>query len=293
MVMEDTQSGTLKKTFIRILDRLNIAETKIRLSRRDIILLYHSVELEKSGYPHSVCKECFQEHVDFLSSRFKLISLEEIFDIPEARFSRAALTFDDAYEDFYTNVYPILVSRNIPATVFVPTLFIEGRRRHLEQEVLGYSKEHLSWSQMREMSASGLVRLESHSHSHQDAVSSIETLREDVMLSIRLLERNLGRRPRYFSYPFGTSNVETNEILLSCGFEKLLTIESTHVRGKSVEGRFEISRRNENLDYFKLTVAGINSNRIRSLWAYLAGKCAEGLSIRADKSALERLRFSS
>jgi peptidoglycan/xylan/chitin deacetylase (PgdA/CDA1 family) len=130
----------------------------------------------------------------------------------------------------------------------------------------------LSWSQMKEMSASGLVRLESHSHSHRNYVAGIDTLKKDVELSMHLLEKNLGRRPRYFAYPFGIFNTETDEILLSCGFEKLLTVESTRVKGKSVEGRFGISRRNESMDYFKLTVAGINGNYVKSLWAYLAGR---------------------
>jgi peptidoglycan/xylan/chitin deacetylase (PgdA/CDA1 family) len=272
MKMEDTQGRTFKKAIVKILDRLNIAEAKIRLLRRDIILVYHSVESEKSGYPYSVSKESFREHASFLMSKFKLVSLEEMFNSPETRISRAALTFDDAYEDFYTDVYPILVSMNIPATVFVPTLFLEGCSRPLEQEELGYSKEHLSRSQMKEMSASGLVRLESHSHSHRNYVAGIDTLKKDVELSMHLLEKNLGRRPRYFAYSFGIFNAETDEILLDCGFEKLLTVESTRVKGKSVEGRLGISRRNESMDYFKLTVAGINGNYIRSLWACLSGR---------------------
>lgn len=47
--------------------------------------------------------------------------------------------------------------------------------------MIGSSKEHLAWSQMQRMSASGLVRLESHSHFHRNCVANVDTLKKDAV----------------------------------------------------------------------------------------------------------------
>ena len=270
----------LKWFMIEVLDALGVADVRIKLVRRDIVLLYHSVESKDSGFPHSVSRRNFEMQLEFLLSRFKIVSLEEMFGI-KSTCPRAALTFDDAYEDMYTNAYSLLSQVQAPATVFVPTLFIEERRRLLEHYKQGGSdKEHLDWAQMREMSASRLVRFESHTHSHRNSVEHIRTLREDVLLSMDLLERRLGRRPRYLAYPFGTCNAATHKVVLSCGLDRVFTIKSLHVKDSRVQGRFNIWRLNERLEYFKLTVAGINSDTVRRLGALLSGRKARGRSLR-------------
>ena len=78
---------------------------------------------------HQVTRKTINLHVDFLSSSYKFIDLTE-FDIlfhgkKQLRESSILLTFDDGYRSFFTDVYPVLYERNIPAVVFLPTSLVD------------------------------------------------------------------------------------------------------------------------------------------------------------------------
>lgn len=74
-----------------------------------------------------VRRETFEMQMNYLQKNHEIVSLENyIENIELAKKNRlVALTFDDAWQDFYKNAYPILKDKNIPATVFIPTNFIE------------------------------------------------------------------------------------------------------------------------------------------------------------------------
>jgi len=248
----------IKQIILKLMDYLKIADIILALKRRDIILLYHSIEMHESGYENSVSLENFILHIDVLSQHHKFVSLDKMLN-ESSKFSRVAITFDDAYSDFYTVAFPVLAEKQIPVTIFVPTIFIETHQYLYENAEKGYRKQHLSWEQMRELHSSKLVEFESHAHSHFDSVNNIDKLKDDVMISIAILEKELGRRPRYFAYPFGDCNMATHDILLDCGFEQIFTTQSISVRPGKIQGRYNIRRSNEGVDLFKLTIAGIKS----------------------------------
>jgi peptidoglycan/xylan/chitin deacetylase (PgdA/CDA1 family) len=260
-----TMNG-LKGGLIRALDALRVAEASSRLRAQDVVLVYHSVEDRPSGFPHSVSTESYAAHMRHLVAHYDVVPLDELFSRPgPQQRSRVAITFDDAYAEMYDNVLPLAQKYNAPFTVFVPTRFVQERTRLLANYGPGSDKEHLTWQQMRAMQATGLVQFESHSHSHLNAVAETNRLESDILTSIRLIESELAYRPRYFAYPFGNCNQRTHEIALGCGFQRVFTIESVPVRGQLVEGRIDIGRMNERLDYYKLSVAGINTFTLRRM----------------------------
>jgi peptidoglycan/xylan/chitin deacetylase (PgdA/CDA1 family) len=260
-----------KSMIKRLLVYSRVADVKLNSFKRDIVLLYHSVDSGTTHYPLCVSVENFTEQVGFLLSRYKVVSLRELF-CSQSNTPRVAITFDDAYDDFYENVYPILQQAQAPTTVFVPTLYIESGHQYLEEEIGERVKHHLTWEQMREMRSSGLVEFESHTHSHYDSVSYFDELENDINLSMDIIERELGRRPKYFAYPFGSCNAATHEVVLSCGFEELFTTQSIPVKKGKIQGRYNIWRSNEKMGLFKLTIAGINLDSIRKLEAHLNGE---------------------
>lgn len=69
---------------------------------------------------------------------------------------RIMLTFDDGYSDCYTAVFPLLKKYKTKATIFVITSKVSDIS----------SGGYLSWSQIREMIASGFVDIQSHSSFH-------------------------------------------------------------------------------------------------------------------------------
>jgi hypothetical protein len=94
------------------------------------------------------------------------------------------LTFDDGYYDNYGIVFPILKKYNLKAIFFVNTLFIkdkaerplmeiqhsDGLNAHLIfnyfQGLDATSDQYITWEEINEMEASGLVDIQCHSHRH-------------------------------------------------------------------------------------------------------------------------------
>jgi peptidoglycan/xylan/chitin deacetylase (PgdA/CDA1 family) len=71
----------------------------------------------------------------------------------------AVLTFDDGYLDFYTHAFPILRQYGFPATVFLPTDYIDGSKTGLR------GKKHLTRDLVQELFESG-IDFGSHTCTH-------------------------------------------------------------------------------------------------------------------------------
>ena len=81
------------------------------------VLMYHSISNGNNSLYVSMNK--FQQQISFfINSNYNFITFEDLENnnIPD---NPMILTFDDGYEDFYTNAYPILEKNNIKATVFI------------------------------------------------------------------------------------------------------------------------------------------------------------------------------
>ena len=103
-----------------------------------------------------------------------------------------AITFDDAYGNFDERARPVLEALDLPATLFVPTDFVDGARpgplRGAEE------LPPVPWGRLRERAAGGLVELGSPSRSHPD-------LRTEVAGSKAVLQERTGIEPHVFCYP--------------------------------------------------------------------------------------------
>ena len=129
-------SRFFKKEMASIMASLGLTQMIIKRKARKefVILMYHkilrsgtSTLLQPGMYVNS---ETFEKHLDFISYFFEVKHLCDLAnDINGAEHvslgkPTCALTFDDGWMDFYENAYPALRSRQIPATVFLPTEFI-------------------------------------------------------------------------------------------------------------------------------------------------------------------------
>lgn len=131
------------------------------------------------------------------------------------------VTFDDGYESFYRQAFPVLKKYRLPATVFVYTDFLGGG-------------DALTWSQMQEMLASGLVDVQSHSKSHRNLVERLpgeseERYRANLDAEMRvpreLLERRLpSLKVRHLAYPFGDADETVIASAARHGFELAATV---------------------------------------------------------------------
>jgi peptidoglycan/xylan/chitin deacetylase (PgdA/CDA1 family) len=101
--------------------------------RRATIVTFHRVADRDPADPFSlptlfISPERFGRVLEFLRSRYRIVALGEILSAlpggdalpPNA----LAITFDDGYRDVFDHAVPILRGASLPATVFLPTAYI-------------------------------------------------------------------------------------------------------------------------------------------------------------------------
>ena len=156
------------------------------------VLLYHLVSDETYG-PNEYL---FVRVADFESqlAEIKRLGYETVFadELSQTRGKKCVvLTFDDGYEDNFTNVLPLLEKYDMKATVF------------LISDMIG-TEGHLSEEQIREMAASGRIHFGSHTKSHQKlyALGSDE-MELELVESRRRIEELTGMKVTALAYPNG------------------------------------------------------------------------------------------
>lgn len=128
-----------------------------------------------------------------------------------------AITFDDAYRDFYTHAWPLLRALNLPATLFVPTRFIdEPAHLPLSRAVPGaHTKlQPMTWEQLREVAEDPLITIGSHTHNHPDLIKLSELqIADEMTQAASRFEAELGWVPADFAYPRGLWNERVQHVI--------------------------------------------------------------------------------
>ena len=127
-------------------------------------------------------------------------TLDEAVDAIEAPQHTApdpiVITFDDGTADFAELAVPVLARHGLPATLYVATDFVD---RGVAFPADGTP---ISWAALREVEATGLVTIGSHTHTHAllDRLPP-EGVEQELDRADDLIEEHLGTRPRHFAYP--------------------------------------------------------------------------------------------
>lgn len=111
------------------------------------------------------------------------------------------LTFDDGYEDNYTELFPLLKKYGVKATIFVIAKS-PSNEEHMATE-----------QQIREMSTSGLVSIQSHTYTHAylDELD-YESTKYEMAQSKKIITRIAGKEPIVLCYPSGRYNNYTLQL---------------------------------------------------------------------------------
>jgi peptidoglycan/xylan/chitin deacetylase (PgdA/CDA1 family) len=118
------------------------------------------------------------------------------------------ITLDDGYKSAYTIAYPILGKYGFPATIFIYTDYIGARAG-------------LTWREIEEMVASGLIEIQPHSKSHsnlglrdarEDKTEYRERVEREVLVPTREIAKRISTLPYAYAYPYG----DTNEFVIEC-----------------------------------------------------------------------------
>lgn len=177
-----------------------------------VALIYHRAG-GRSPSPVDVPLATFQKQLDELAATGRVVPLDTALNRLDAPEPHAApsivITVDDGTADWPDVLMPALVERNLPATFYVATDFVE------EQRPFPDDGQPVSWAGLAEMLATGLVTVGSHTHTHQ-VMSRLSTssAQDEVDRSVHLIEDRLGVTPRHFAYPKAVAPSAAAEVVV-------------------------------------------------------------------------------
>lgn len=196
-----------------------------------VILMYHSIGENNEFF--TVKRALFEEQMQYLKqNHFNVIKLDSLLKIDKSQRLKktVAITFDDGYEDNYTNAFPTLKKYNFPATIFVSTAFI-GKNMIARK---GTDLKILSEEEMKEMHKSGLIEIGSHSHNHPKLTSlKDKEVENEFAVSQKVVQDLLGYVPKSFAYPKGNFDERVGQIT-----SRFFDIAVTVRKGK--ENKFDL-----------------------------------------------------
>lgn len=220
------------------------------------VLLYHYVEFvqdENDAVRKSLnlTPDIFlSQMISLAQNGYEFLTIREVVDIADGANlppnKAVAVTFDDGYRDFYTDVYPILTKQRVKATVYlVPGLIGD--------------KNFMDWHQVREIAKSGLVEVGAHTLTHRRLSGMNRSfLWTEIVLGKHLLEDVLRQEVVSFAYPYGSSDQQAQEMVKAAGFRSAAGV-SEGSGNFSPQTRFLFSRirpglrtGNELIDYLTL-----------------------------------------
>jgi peptidoglycan/xylan/chitin deacetylase (PgdA/CDA1 family) len=192
------------------------------------ILMYHSISDNLFGKSHpyyqintSPC--IFARQMKWLrQAGYQTLSLSQLhaaFECGNIPSKAVVITFDDGYQDFYTDAFPALRKYDFTATVFLAT----GRIQDTAMRIEGV--DYMTWPEVRELNTLG-IEFGSHTVSHPDLRSlGPEEIDYELGYSKETIEDQLGASVNSFAYPFAFPEEDRSftrylvDVLENHGFE--------------------------------------------------------------------------
>lgn len=187
-------------------------------------LMYHKikdqVENTEDDQSMSVSTANFEAQLKaLLEAGYTPINFKQLKDYLEGKAGLPKkpilITADDGYLCNYTKAYPILKKYNAQATFFVTSLYVGMTNEN----------EHFSWEQAKEMEASGLIDIQSHTHGHTLMNELDKTdVSYEIQKSFGDIEKYLGKRDvKVLAYPQFLHTSKVKEWASECGVDLQVT----------------------------------------------------------------------
>jgi peptidoglycan/xylan/chitin deacetylase (PgdA/CDA1 family) len=184
------------------------------------VLMYHHIQAEnqakKNGQINlTVTPEFFQKQMQYLKDKsYSVIGMTDLINffnnnttLPK---KAVIITLDDAYEDNYTNAFPILKEFGFKAMIFTPTGLVNNF-------------DYLNWNQINEMNQSGLIEFGNHTWSHHSSKGTEEVLDKEINLADTQLKDHGQDVDKVFAYPYGNPSGEAEKILAKYNYSLAFT----------------------------------------------------------------------
>ncbi len=187
------------------------------------VLTYHRFGNRPSTL--TVTPAAFEAQMDYLARHgYRVIPLAQLLGFLEGKAplppKSVVITIDDGYRSTYEIAYPVLRRHGFPATVFLYSDFVGA-------------PDALTWAQMKEMSASGVIDIQPHSKTHANLTLRTpnesearyrERVRREIDAPIDVIRERLGMASVAYAFPYGDVNDAIVDALRGKGVRLGLTV---------------------------------------------------------------------
>ena len=188
-------------------------------------LMFHSLSTPQSPEEQTyyLSASRFRRYMDWLRTSGRSSATVDEWIAGRFARNRALLTFDDGYDDLYTELLPLVAERGLKPLVFLvanPEFETNAwdHRRGLRRRNL------LTTAQIREMQAHG-VEFGSHTVNHRWLPECSDAdLQHEIGDSKKMLEDRLGAPIRTFAYPFGGVDQRVRAAVAEAGYDLAFTV---------------------------------------------------------------------
>jgi peptidoglycan/xylan/chitin deacetylase (PgdA/CDA1 family) len=231
-----------------------------RAVHRATVLMYHNIGTPPKGTgmrglyvtPRMFCFQMW--YLRFAG--FRVVSLGEILDFARGNKpvgKMVAITFDDGYQDFYDNAWPVLKKYGYPSAVFLVSGLIGGENIW-DSDTLRVRKRLMDNNLIHEL-RENRVTFGSHTKSHPFLTRlSVEELADEISGSKSDLEAKLSVPVEFFCYPYGDRNGNVEETVKAAGYHAAFTTDRGFVH------------RGDNLFTLKRARVSLNTHPLSFIW---------------------------
>ena len=182
-------------------------------------LMYHHIQSAEAAKARNqvgltVRTVDFRAQMQYLKDKsYVVISMQDLLNFFEQGIKPSVksilLTFDDGYDDFYLDAYPVLREFNYPATVFISTGLMNNAN-------------YLYWEKIAEM-AGNRILFANHTWSHKNVKTKEDVLKMEISTAdVQLNEKGLNS-PKVFAYPYGLESISAISFLQELGYKLAFT----------------------------------------------------------------------
>ncbi len=208
------------------------------------ILMYHAVSKDPSKIGKYVVSYAeLESDLKYLSDNsYNTISVTQLIEHVKNGASlppkAILLSFDDGYYNNYCYAYELCKKYQ---SKMLLSIIVEQTDKYSESKEISPYYSHVTWEQINEMLASNLVEIANHSYSlHSSSGKYIgitkadneseqeyeERITKDITKAQDRIHEMTGRSAKVFTYPFGLTSKQSENIVKKLGFEASLLVEN-------------------------------------------------------------------
>ena len=222
--------------------KMSIAANATPSDSRDVpVIMYHAImkDASRSG-KYVITPETLRSDIEYILGKgYTPVFMSDLIDFVnyngELPAKPVVLTFDDGYYNNYVYAYPILKEYGVKAVFSVIGKHTQTASTTGEKQSESYS--HVTWDQLKEMSDSGLWEIQNHTYDmHRTGdkngilevkadttAKTHELIMEDIRYMQELIYEHTGKTANTFTYPFGSFDDATQQLIKDMGFSATLS----------------------------------------------------------------------